>query len=108
MFCWHVDNPSFRHATGVESINPYVRQLLEQMGFVCLRERYWVWPEKHLNMGDSGCWGRREVKSTCAGRDPSRIVDMVELFTRCQRNLRRARLGTRRLPGASRGKSSPR
>merc|ERR1712061_580824 len=36
---WHAEDPSFRHAV---ASNTYPRQLLLQMGFICVNGIYWV------------------------------------------------------------------
>jgi len=88
---FHIDDPSFRHATGVDTIHPYIKQLLEQMGFVCVMDRYWVWPTKHLSLGDYGSWGGREVKASCAGRHPRRLADMVQVLSQHQKSVKKLR-----------------
>mmetsp|Transcript_83785 Transcript_83785/g.233317 ORF Transcript_83785/g.233317 Transcript_83785/m.233317 type:complete len:376 (+) Transcript_83785:2-1129(+) len=85
---WHVDDPSFRGATGVGQMHPYAVRLFEEMGFVLVAEQYWLWPERHL----SGCaqgidWGHDHVKTECPGRSKLRLQDMVALLQRCQQGV---------------------
>lgn len=94
---WHVDDPSFRHTTGNSKINRYVKQLLVQMGFACIDNKYWVWPTTHLHQGGSAdaitramSWGTSSVSKKCAGQNPRRLDDMIKMFEACQRNLSKA------------------
>jgi hypothetical protein len=84
---WHCDDPTFRYTMGGDSgMNAYARQLLSQCGFVCIREIYWVWPEKHLRLSEPGTWAARMVPQSCPGTDKMRIGDMIRLFKACQRD----------------------
>lgn len=86
---WHCDDPTFKYSMGGDlGLNAYARQLLVQVGFVCVRDIYWVWPEKHLKLwGDDakGSWANRIVPHGCQGLDKMRITDMINLFTDCQK-----------------------
>jgi len=78
---WHVDDPNFRQSTGVGTINRYARQLLDELGFVCVSGIYWVWPEKHLHLdGDAGLWGHSLVPANCPGRVEQRLGDVIKLL----------------------------
>merc|ERR1719502_2423039 len=52
MTFWHADDPVVRHLLGEHDSNKYPRSVLEAMGFECIKydgfEKFWVWPEKHL------------------------------------------------------------
>ncbi|CAK0834027.1 unnamed protein product [Prorocentrum cordatum] len=85
---WHVRNPAFAHAMGTEGTNMYTRRLLMQMGFALINETYWVWPSAHLDMKATSSWGVCEVPYDCAGREPRRLDDMIELLKNCQKELR--------------------
>jgi hypothetical protein len=79
---WHIDDPSFRHATGVHAMHSYSEKLLLAMGFVCVADTYWVWPEKHLSRGND--WGHQSVPPECPGLSNHRLHDMVVLLKACQ------------------------
>lgn len=83
---WHMDDPSFRYATGVEKLQPYARQLLLSMGFVFLGEAYWIWPYHHLK--SPACeWGMAGVPADCPGCNKFRLKDMEALMKACQRRV---------------------
>lgn len=82
---WHVDDPSFRYATGVVAMNSYAKKLMTAMGFVSIADKYWVWPERHLSMGLD--WAHEEVPPECPGLSPYRLHDMVSLMKECQKVL---------------------
>eukprot|EP00971_Amphidinium_carterae_P027092 534141-Amphidinium_carterae.1 len=39
------------------------------MGFVCISEKYWCWPAKHLRFPGSASsdWGKKLVPTQCPG-----------------------------------------
>merc|ERR1712150_180027 len=85
---WHCDDPTFRYSMGDDTgMNCYARQLLTQCGFVCVRDIYWVWPSKHLNLQEEGTWAHRMVPPHCPGQEKTRIADMISLFKAFQRSL---------------------
>mmetsp|Transcript_1873 Transcript_1873/g.4752 ORF Transcript_1873/g.4752 Transcript_1873/m.4752 type:complete len:1000 (-) Transcript_1873:43-3042(-) len=86
---WHVSDPSFRHATGIANTTFHVRELLVEMGFVCISEKYWCWPAKHLRFPGSASsdWGKKLVPTQCPGLLPDRLDDMVKLFRMVQRDM---------------------
>lgn len=86
---WHVNDPTFRHNTGILFMNPYCQQLLQVMGFICISNTYWVWPEKHLDLSKEGGqdWGGQLVPRTWHGRNSERLGDMDHLLFHCQLGL---------------------
>jgi hypothetical protein len=83
---WHVNDPTFRHNTGILFMNQYCQQLLQVMGFICVNNIYWVWPEKHLDLSKEGGrdWGSQLVPRTWHGRNSDRLGDMEHLLFHCQ------------------------
>eukprot|EP00929_Paragymnodinium_shiwhaense_P038990 TRINITY_DN20518_c0_g1_i1.p1 TRINITY_DN20518_c0_g1~~TRINITY_DN20518_c0_g1_i1.p1 ORF type:complete len:1014 (-),score=268.59 TRINITY_DN20518_c0_g1_i1:62-3103(-) len=88
---WHAEDPTFKTTV---SMNKYTEMLLKQMGFVCVQNTYWVWPEKHLNysadsVAASSVWGNRIVPPDCPGSIKGRLDDMLYLLRLYQRVLLR-------------------
>jgi len=85
---WHTSDPSFRHATGIQEITVHTKNLLIEMGFVCVLDQYWCWPYKHLrHPSTANVWGNKLVPPQCPGLLPDRLDDMVKLFRMVQREL---------------------
>jgi len=86
---WHVNDPTFRHNTGILFMNPYCQQLLQVMGFICVNKIYWVWPEKHLDLSKESAkdWGSQLVPRTWHGRNRDRLSDMEHFLYHCQLGL---------------------
>jgi len=86
---WHADDPTFKHTMGIVGTNKYTRDLLQQMGFVCLTNIYWIWPACHLDFSakDGMSWGKTMVTTHCPGRDQHRLDDMICLLRSCHRSL---------------------
>jgi len=88
----HADDPIFRCATGIDEINPYAKELMLEMGFICLMGELWVWPCRHLPIShddEVGLWLPEFVPATCPGKDKRRLHDMVELINLCKATLQR-------------------
>lgn len=91
---WHADDPTFKHTMGEKGRNPYTRQLLLKMGFVCIRDKEdnevaWVWPSLHLRPGSKDVqkntsWGDKIVPANCPGKTKDRLDDMIMLLRNCQ------------------------
>jgi hypothetical protein len=83
---WHSDDPVISHVLGAHCSNQYPKMVLEEMGFVCVFECYWVWPEKHLkpNMGHNIS---RLVPAHCPGLQKVRLADLIKLVTHCRKSL---------------------
>mmetsp|Transcript_8102 Transcript_8102/g.23210 ORF Transcript_8102/g.23210 Transcript_8102/m.23210 type:complete len:970 (+) Transcript_8102:2-2911(+) len=85
---WHVDDPSFRAATGVRQMHLYAKHLLVAMGFVLVGEVYWVWPRAHLQDATTGIdWGQNAVDPECPGLSRWRLKDMIALFQKCKQSM---------------------
>jgi len=88
---FHVDDPSLRHSTGVSGKNRYTKDLLLQMGFICVNHTYWVWPQQHFDAPEQGVkgahWGVKMVPHDCPGNDVHRLNDMIKVFKDCQKTL---------------------
>jgi len=86
-YLWHAQDPTFLHTMGGGN-NPYPFAMLREMGFVCLNEKYWVWPRKHLKRlkdtideegGEAKIWGAAVLPQRAWASD-SRLQDMITLF----------------------------
>eukprot|EP00929_Paragymnodinium_shiwhaense_P042467 TRINITY_DN21973_c0_g1_i1.p1 TRINITY_DN21973_c0_g1~~TRINITY_DN21973_c0_g1_i1.p1 ORF type:complete len:1008 (-),score=276.40 TRINITY_DN21973_c0_g1_i1:131-3154(-) len=88
----HTNNPTMEFSLGQKGSNKYTRHLMKKMGFVMLNELYWVWPSVHLDKNKrvdphSVIWGDTEVPEDCPGTSSTRLDDMVQLLTSCQRTV---------------------
>merc|ERR1712048_1115926 len=85
---WHEDDPVFKQNMGIASKNPYTRKLLKQIGFIKLKDKYWVWPSVHL--------GDPTLSPFALHRDErNRVDDMIGLLKSCRMSLNKtAQTGT--------------
>jgi len=85
---WHADDPVVRHLLGEHDTNKYPTEVLRAMGFVCVLNSYWVWPDKHLRgLGKSM---DRLVDAHCPGREKMRLDDLIKLIQHCKKSLDKA------------------
>jgi len=86
----HADDPIFRNATGLDEINPYAKDLMLEMGFVCLNDSFWVWPCRHvMSQDESSLWLPQLVPQNCPGKDKRRLHDMIDLINICSSTIQK-------------------